>query len=361
MEENQHNHEGQSHIPYPAYQPYAPYNGNGHYGGSAPLSDNERRAIKQNFSTAFIEALTHSIGSVVLANIIFIVMMFMGYEFRVNEENTQIVDIPYAIAGALPSMIFCLGIFIFDKSTNKKRLVDYFRTDEITPGRVFAFFGMVMLFYSVSVILQQIVISGCFSAGISPIKEEYLSEEELSVPYLVWDIILTAVLAPIGEELMFRGVILRRLSTVSQRFAIFASAVIFGMMHGNLLQMILGICVGLVFGYAAVKTGSLLLPVAGHIFINSVAVSCSILKFLTDDETSNTYWTCLLGIFFVIGIVTLVILLARRSIELPRSTDYHSRRTFPIMVTCVSFWVLLAAYVIDIVSKFGPVTEKLME
>lgn len=361
MEENQHNYEGQNPIPYPAYQPYASYGGGGYCGGSAPVSENERRAIKKNYSTVFIEALVHTAGSLILANIIFVMMMLFGYEFRMNDENTQIIDIPYAIAGTLPSIVFCLGIFLFDKSSSRKKLSDYFRSDGITAGTVFAFFGMVMLFYSVSVIIQQIVISGCFAAGFSPIGEEYLSEEELSVPYLVWDIILTAILAPIGEELMFRGVILRRLSTVSQRFAIFASALIFGLMHGNLIQMILGFCVGLVFGYTAVKTGSLLLPVAGHIFINMSAVSCSIVKFLTDEDTENTYWLCLLGVFFVIGIITLVIVLARRGISLPRSTDYHHRRTLPIMVRCVSFWIVLAVYIIDIVSKFGPVTEKLME
>lgn len=359
MEENRNNPVEQSTAPYPAYQPYT--QGGGYMRRTASVPENERRALKQNYRTVFTEALIHTIGSLVLANIIFVMMMLFGYEFRVNDENTQIMDIPYAIAGAVPSIAFCLGIFIFDKSSSKKKLSEYFRTDDITMGRVFAFFGMVMLFYSVSVILQQIVISGCFAAGFSPIKEEYLSEEDLSVPYLVCDIILTAILAPICEELLFRGVILRRLSSVSQRFAIFASALIFGMMHGNLVQMILGFCVGLVFGYAAVKTGSLLLPIAGHIFINTFAVSCSILTFLTDDETSNTYWLCVLGVFFVIGIVTLAILLARRGIELPRSTEYHRKRTLPVMITCVSFWVTLAVYIIDIVSKFGPVTEKLME
>lgn len=359
MEENQNNPAGQSPAPYPGYQPYTP--GGGYYKSSAPVSENERRAIKQNYRTAFTEAIIHDIGAIVLANIIFVIMMLCGYEFRMNDENTQIIDIPYAIAGSVPSMVFCLGIFLYDKGSSRKKLSEYFCTDGITPGRVFAFFGMVMLLYSVSVIIQQIVISGCFSAGFSPVKEEYLSDEDLSVSYLVWDIILSAILAPIGEELMFRGVILRRLSAVSQRFAIFASALIFGLMHGNLMQMILGFCVGLVFGYAAVKTGSLLLPIAGHILINTFAVSCSIVEFVTDEDTASMYWLCVLGIFFVIGIITLVILLARRGIELPRSTEYHRKRTFPVMVSCISFWVMLAVYVISIVSKFGPVTEKLME
>lgn len=359
MEENQHNYEGQSPAPYPGYQPYAPYSG-GYYGGSAPVPENERRAIKRNYSTVFFELLVHNFGSIVLANIIFIAMMLFGYESRYNADDTLIVDIPYNIAASLPSVIFCIGIFLFDKSLGRKKTADYFRSDKISSGAVFAFFGMVMLFYSVGIIAEDIVISGFFAAGYSPIGEEYLTDAELSVPYLIWDLFLTAVLPPIAEELMFRGVVLRRFCTVSQRFGIFASALIFGMMHGNLMQGVMGFFVGLVLGYAAVKTGSLILPAAGHMFINIAAYSCSVAAFLTDEETANAYWICLMGVFFVIGIVTLVILLSKRGISLPRSTDHHRRRTLPIMASCVSFWVVLGVFVIEIVSKFGPVTEKLM-
>lgn len=356
MEENHNNFSGGSHIPYPEYQSYKYVSGS-----FRPVSEYERRAIKKNYSTAFSEVIIHAVGSIVLANVVFILMMIFGYEFRINDENTQILDVPYMIAGSLPSILFCTGIFLFDKGKCRKKLSEYFRGDDITAGTVFGFFGMVMLFYVLSVIVQQIVLGGCFAAGFSPIKEEYLTEEELSVPFLIWEVLLTGIIGPIAEELMFRGVILRRLSIVSQRFAIFASALIFGMMHGNLVQMILGFFVGLVFGYAAVKTGSLLLPVAGHIFINLFATSNNIVKFLTDDSTVEGYWLAYLGVFLLIGAVTLAVLLSRRRISLPRSTEYHSTRTFPIIVKCVSFWVMTAILIIEIVSKFGPVTEKLLE
>ncbi len=355
MEEN--NFTSGGFAPYPQYQTY------GQGGGQRflPVSPEEKRAIKKNYSGAFRQAVIHSIGSLVLANIIFVAMTLSGYEFRINDEGTQIIDTPYAIAAMLPSIVFCISLFLFDKGANRIKLSDYFRSDRITAGTVFGFFGILMLVYPICIICQQILLSGCFAAGFSPIKEEYLSEDDLSAAYLVWDFILGSLLAPIGEELFFRGVILRRLSTVSQRFAIFASALIFGMMHGNLLQTILGFGIGVVFAYTAVKTGSLILPIAGHIFINTAALSTTVVTYLTDEDTSSAYWLGLLGVFFVIGMITLVILLVKKKISFPRSTEYHSRRTFPIMLACVSFWVMTAVYIIDIVTKFGPVTDKLLE
>lgn len=355
MEEN--NFTSGGFAPYPQYQTY------GQGGGQRflPVSPEEKRAIKKNYSGAFRQAVIHSLGSLVLANIIFVAMTLSGYEFRINDEGTQIIDTPYAIAAMLPSIVFCISLFLFDKGANRIKLSDYFRSDRITAGTVFGFFGILMLVYPICIICQQILLSGCFAAGFSPIKEEYLSEDDLSAAYLVWDFILGSLLAPIGEELFFRGVILRRLSTVSQRFAIFASALIFGMMHGNLLQTILGFGIGVVFAYTAVKTGSLILPIAGHIFINTAALSTTVVTYLTDEDTSSAYWLGLLGVFFVIGMITLVILLVKKKISFPRSTEYHSRRTFPIMLACVSFWVMTAVYIIDIVTKFGPVTDKLLE
>lgn len=326
-----------------------------------PVSEQERRAIKKNYSAAFIEAVIHSIGTLVFANIFFVIMMLSGYEFRINDDGLQVLDIPYLIAACIPSVIICLGLFIFDKAKSGNKLSEYFRSDKITAGMVFGFFGVLMFAYAVGMIMQQILIAGCFAVGVSPIKEGYLCESELSVPYLIIDVFLTGIIGPIAEELMFRGVILRRLSIVSQRFAIFASALIFGMMHLNILQMVMAFSIGLVLGYAAVKTGSLLLPIAGHMFINMFAVSNEIMLFLTDEDTAEVYWMAYLGVFLLIGAVALVIILSRRKLSLPKSTDYHSSRTFPIIVTCVSFWVMSAIYIIEIISKFGPVTDKLLE
>lgn len=62
-----------------------------------------------------------------------------------------------------------------------------------------------------------------------------------------------AVLAPVFEEILFRGLILRMLQPAGKKFAIFASAYFFGVFHGNVVQTPFAFLVGLVLGYVTVE------------------------------------------------------------------------------------------------------------
>lgn len=57
--------------------------------------------------------------------------------------------------------------------------------------------------------------------------------------------------APIVEEIVFRGLVLRGLEKYGRRFAIVISALLFGAFHGNLVQSPYAFLVGLVLGYVA--------------------------------------------------------------------------------------------------------------
>ena len=59
--------------------------------------------------------------------------------------------------------------------------------------------------------------------------------------------------APIVEELIFRGLVLRGLEKYGRRFAIWTSAFLFGIFHGNLIQSPYAFLVGLVLGYVAAE------------------------------------------------------------------------------------------------------------
>ncbi len=59
--------------------------------------------------------------------------------------------------------------------------------------------------------------------------------------------------APIAEELLFRGLILRTLQPFGKKFAILGSAILFGLFHGNLLQTPYALIIGLVLGYVTVE------------------------------------------------------------------------------------------------------------
>ncbi len=63
----------------------------------------------------------------------------------------------------------------------------------------------------------------------------------------------TSIAAPICEELIYRGFVLRSFQGYGKVFSIVLSALLFGVMHANLFQMLFAFLVGLVLGYVATE------------------------------------------------------------------------------------------------------------
>lgn len=61
------------------------------------------------------------------------------------------------------------------------------------------------------------------------------------------------ILAPITEEIIFRGAVMRTMQPYGRRFAILFSAILFGAFHGNLVQIPFAFAVGLVMGYTTME------------------------------------------------------------------------------------------------------------
>ena len=82
------------------------------------------------------------------------------------------------------------------------------------------------------------------------------------------------LVAPLGEELMFRGIILSGLlANYTRIYAIAWSAVLFGMLHLDLWQLVPIILSGLVWAWWVIRTGSLLPALFGHALKNLIAVT----------------------------------------------------------------------------------------
>lgn len=85
-------------------------------------------------------------------------------------------------------------------------------------------------------------------------------------------IIYTAVLGPITEELAFRGLSLGYFQkSVTFAWANIFQALLFGMIHGNLIQFVYAFLLGLLFGFIAHRTGSLLVTIILHVCFNSLS------------------------------------------------------------------------------------------
>lgn len=89
----------------------------------------------------------------------------------------------------------------------------------------------------------------------------------------VHSIIIACLVAPVLEEMLFRGLVLRSfLQQYSRKLAFLASALLFGMAHMNIYQFLCASLLGLVCAWLYDKTRSLWPGIALHAGSNGVAL-----------------------------------------------------------------------------------------
>ena len=103
------------------------------------------------------------------------------------------------------------------------------------------------------------MVFGYLNAGLERVLEQWGASSQTALESatalsLSPSMFLYACVAgPIAEELLFRGLILRSFLPYGKKFAVAASALLFGFYHGNPVQTPVTFAVGLIFGYAAVE------------------------------------------------------------------------------------------------------------
>jgi len=92
--------------------------------------------------------------------------------------------------------------------------------------------------------------------------------------YLV-NILMIAILPAVGEELIFRGILQRKLVefTRSRWIGILLAAALFSAIHMQFQGFIPRFALGVAFGYLLEATGSIWVPIAAHFFNNAIAAT----------------------------------------------------------------------------------------
>ena len=97
--------------------------------------------------------------------------------------------------------------------------------------------------------------------------------------------LVVAIFAPIFEEWLCRGMVLRGLLTkMKPGWAIVVSALFFAVIHANPWQALNAFLIGLMMGYVYYKTGSLILTMVIHFVNNGTSVILSNIESLKDYD-----------------------------------------------------------------------------
>lgn len=119
-------------------------------------------------------------------------------------------------------------------------------------------------------------------------------DESITIGLFLYSVLL----APICEELVFRGITLRQ----AQKFFPFWAAnifqaVLFGAFHMNMIQGVYTFCVGLVLGFICEKSGSIYNAIFYHILFNFWGTVLSRYIYMGESDFAFLFW-------FIFAIVT---------------------------------------------------------
>lgn len=114
-------------------------------------------------------------------------------------------------------------------------------------------------------------------------------------------VLCVCVVPALMEELVFRGAVLGSLRRFGDGIAVLGSAGLFGIMHGNLVQIPFAFMVGLILGYLVVHTGSMLPSILVHFFNNFYSCFMLISAFYLDTQLYNIMVYLLVLLIFIGG------------------------------------------------------------
>lgn len=143
------------------------------------------------------------------------------------------------------------------------------------PGEKFPFRRFLLFFCCMETIAVagSLISQALMSMASAITGREYTSPVDEALDGAPWWILLLVVgiIGPIIEELLCRRAVMRRLLPFGEKSAIMFSALLFGLMHGNLYQLFYAVGLGLLLGYVYARTRKLLYPCLLHICFNSLS------------------------------------------------------------------------------------------
>ena len=189
--------------------------------------------------------------------------------------------------------ILSLPIIYYFVKTYKK--YEYFKTNEKLNVKDFnTYFALV---FFIGNICNLLIISIFKFKGRTPLINEPL--------YI--DVIMAVFVAPILEEIVFRGVIMNNLRKYGIRVAIIINSLLFGLSHYNIEMIIPAFLTGIIFSYVAYKY-SIKYSILIHFFINAITKTSQVLAILRIDillilvGLFSAFLIIFLLVFFIIGL-----------------------------------------------------------
>lgn len=257
--------------------------------------ENEKKEIKRIGIAAGMSIIAY----VAIQNIISILVYLspLGKIYETDLAMQSVVSIFLSVFG----IVLPFGVAGYFLNKGKNTPVVDFRKPVSTPlmltATAFGFFVCLAGNYVTSVFVNFMD-----ELGILLSAPEYSPPSDLAgrIIYAV----SVAVVPALVEEFAIRGVVLQSMRKHGDRFAIIASAMIFAVMHGNLIQAPFALIAGIGIGYAVCITNSLRTGMLIHFCNNLYSVIIEfIVADIKDESLLNTVYLVLTVGLYAVSII----------------------------------------------------------
>lgn len=144
---------------------------------------------------------------------------------------------------------------------------------------------------------------------------EFTEPEDTGVYTTVTGVLLslfqTALIPALVEEFAIRGVVLQSLRKYGDKFAIIMSAVVFALMHGNMIQIPFAFIAGIAIGYAVIKTGTMWTGIAIHFLNNLISILSSVVINNNSQAVGTAFILISYATIIIVGVLCTVMYLKK--------------------------------------------------
>lgn len=140
-----------------------------------------------------------------------------------------------------------------------------------------------------------------------------------SVLACVVEFAAVAVIPAICEEFAMRCCSLQLLRNYGKGFAVVCVSIVFGLLHGNVIQFIFAFLVGLILAYITMKTDSVIPAMLVHGLNNGISAISDIVEYASG--TNDKLVSYLFAFWFAVGVIALIYLALKRKLKLQREND----------------------------------------
>ncbi|MEL4106054.1 CPBP family intramembrane glutamic endopeptidase [Oscillospiraceae bacterium WX1] len=212
----------------------------------------------------------------------------------------------------------------------RKRQEELWTFVRIQPVDAVALPALIFLGFSLNIVIDILVALIGQIGALHTVFEQYDAlGEVLTGGSVWWTLLAVGIVAPIFEEILFRGLIfgeLRKLMPI--RLALVIQALAFGIYHLNVVQSTYAVVIGLALGFVYYRSNSIVSAILVHITVNSTSI---LLFQLVPAEQFDRFAVLIVCAGVALLVISSVFIFLHKSFRhtMDNSLYHNSRQTPP--------------------------------